>query len=71
MIESNRYDLGRAQMACLSQPNADQVEGVQISATVLGMALLTLLERMPRSRWARHWPLGLVLLAVAIVARAQ
>jgi AraC family transcriptional regulator len=34
MIEPNRYDLGRAQMTCLSQPNADQVDRVQISATI-------------------------------------
>jgi putative copper resistance protein D len=38
---------------------------------LLGMALLAVLERTPRTRWARHWPLGLVVLAVAIVARGD
>ena len=38
---------------------------------LLAMALLALLERIPRFGWARHWPMGLVVLAVAIVWRAD
>jgi putative copper resistance protein D len=38
---------------------------------VLCIALLALLERCSGAQWARHWPLALVLLAVAIVVRSD
>jgi putative copper resistance protein D len=38
---------------------------------LLGIALLALLERIPRFGWARHWPLGMVVLAIAVVWRAD
>ena len=38
---------------------------------LMGIALLALLERVPRFGWARHWPLGMVVLAAAVVWRAD
>ena len=38
---------------------------------LMSIALLALLERVPGFSWARHWPLGMVVLAAFIVVRGD